>query len=99
MIFLKTKIMLLVLFKIIIIFLSLIIPLLISIAFYTLAERKLLSSFQRRVGPNVVGFFGLLQPFADGLKLLTKEIIFPKNSNKILFIVSPCFMLILSFIS
>ena len=91
--------MILIIFKIIIIFLSLIIPLLISIAFYTLAERKLLSSFQRRVGPNVVGFFGIFQPFADGLKLLTKEIIFPKNSNKVLFLLSPCFMLILSFIS
>ena len=53
--------------------LGIIIPLLIAIAFLTIAERKLLGSIQRRKGPNVVGFLGLLQPFADGLKLFSKE--------------------------
>ena len=51
-----------------------IVCLLISIAYYTLAERKIMAAIQRRRGPNVVGIWGLLQPLADGLKLLTKEI-------------------------
>ena len=52
--------------------LGLIVPILISVAFLTLAERKVMASIQRRKGPNVVGFFGILQPLADGLKLLLK---------------------------
>lgn len=50
-------------------FLSLVVPILISIAYLTLAERKIMASMQKRKGPNVVGIFGLLQPLADGLKL------------------------------
>jgi len=69
--------------------LVLIIFLLIAVAYYTLAERKIMASMQRRVGPNVVGFWGLLQPLADGLKLLLKEIIVPRKANKILFILAP----------
>jgi NADH-quinone oxidoreductase subunit H len=68
---------------------SFIVPLLISVAFLTLAERKIIGAMQRRVGPNVVGFAGLLQPFADGLKLFLKETIIPSHSNKLLFFLAP----------
>jgi NADH-quinone oxidoreductase subunit H len=61
---------------------------LLSIAITTLLERKAMSSIQRRRGPNIVGFFGLLQPIADGLKLLLKEIILPSNSNVFIFLFS-----------
>lgn len=63
--------------------------LLISIAYFTLAERKILAAIQRRRGPNVVGLYGLFQPFADGLKLFAKESIFPSNANKFLFGLAP----------
>ena len=79
--------------------LFLILPLLISIAYFTLVERKILSSIQRRKGPNVVGIFGLLQPLADGLKLFTKETILPSNSDIILFILSPILTFFLSLVS
>jgi len=59
--------------------LGIVLPLLISVAYFTLAERKILGAIQRRKGPNVVGVFGLLQPLADGLKLLLKETIIPSN--------------------
>merc|ERR1712113_411029 len=61
--------------------LAIVVPLLISIAYFTLAERKIMASIQRRKGPNVIGFLGLLQPLADGLKLLVKETILPSSSN------------------
>ena len=66
---------------------------LLSIAFFTIAERKLLASIQRRKGPNVTGFWGILQAFADGLKLLLKEIIIPMKANWVLFLASPCLSL------
>ena len=66
-----------------------ILPLLIFIAYLVYFERKIIASIQLRKGPNVVGFFGLLQPIADGIKLLTKETILPTSSNKILFLFSP----------
>ena len=69
--------------------LVLIFPILISVAYFTLAERKIMGTIQRRRGPNVVGVFGLLQPLSDGLKLLVKESIIPSNSNKVIFILSP----------
>jgi len=62
--------------------LGVIVPLLLSVAYFTLAERKLIGSIQRRRGPNVVGYIGLLQPLADGLKLFVKESIFPSNANR-----------------
>ena len=78
--------------------LGIIIPLLISIAYLTIAERKLLGSIQRRKGPNVVGFLGLLQPFADGLKLFSKETILPKDSSVYIFIMAPLITFMLSLI-
>jgi len=78
---------------------SFIIPLLLTVALLTLAERKVLASVQRRKGPNVVGFLGLMQPFADGFKLLIKETILPSTSSKFLFIFSPIFTLFISLIS
>ncbi len=69
--------------------LILLVPLLLAVAFLTLAERKAMGSMQRRVGPNKVGYYGLLQPFSDALKLLTKENIIPSHSNSFLFIFSP----------
>jgi NADH:ubiquinone oxidoreductase subunit H len=65
--------------------LVIILPLLISIAYFTLVERKVLGFMQRRRGPNVVGFFGLLQPIADGVKLIFKETIEPTHDNKVIF--------------
>jgi NADH-quinone oxidoreductase subunit H len=62
---------------------------LILVAFFTLAERKLMALVQRRRGPNVTGFAGLIQPIADGVKLIFKEIILPKDSNKFFFLFAP----------
>src|SRR5215813_2826938 len=65
------------------------IPLIIGVAYLTLAERKVIGYMQVRIGPNRVGPFGLLQPFADVLKLLVKEIVVPSGANKALFILAP----------
>lgn len=73
--------------------LIIVLPLLISVAYLTYAERKVIGYVQTRIGPNRVGFKGLLQPFADLLKLITKEIIIPNRSNKYLFVVAPLFSL------
>ena len=66
----------------------LLIPILLVIAYFTLIERKLMGSVQRRRGPNVVGYLGLMQPLADGLKLFVKETVFPANSDLYLFLFS-----------
>ena len=79
--------------------LLIILPVLIAVAFLTLFERKVMAAIQRRKGPNVVGIWGLLQPFADGLKLLIKETIIPSRANRILFIAAPIITLFLSLIS
>jgi len=68
-----------------------IVPLLVAIAYFTVFERHILAALQRRQGPNIVGFYGILQPLADGLKLLLKESILPKSSNTLIFIFSPIF--------
>jgi len=69
--------------------LPIIIPLLIAVAHLTPSERKVIASMQRRRGPNVVGFFGLLQPLADGPKLLLKETVLPSSANPTMFIAAP----------
>lgn len=74
--------------------LIIVLPLLIAVAYLTYAERKVIGYIQLRIGPNRVGWFGLLQPFADLIKLITKEIVVPTRSNKYLFIVAPLFALI-----
>lgn len=79
--------------------LGLIVPLLLAIAFLTLAERKVMASMQRRKGPNVVGFFGVLQPIADGLKLLIKQPVLPSSANTVLFLVAPVLTFMLSLMS
>ncbi len=69
--------------------LALVVPLLIGVAYLTYFERKVMGAIQLRKGPNVVGPFGLMQPFADALKMLTKETIIPTGSDKVLFILAP----------
>jgi len=83
-------------FIIILKILIIIVPLLISVAYFTLAERKIMGSIQRRRGPNVIGFLGLLQPLADGLKLFVKETILPTASNQGIFLLAPLLTFILS---
>ena len=73
-----------------------VVPALLSVAFVTIAERKTMASMQRRLGPNIVGYYGLLQAFADALKLLLKEYISPTQANIILFFLGPIITLIFS---
>jgi NADH-ubiquinone oxidoreductase chain 1 len=76
--------------------LCVILPILLSVAFMTIIERKQLAAHQRRVGPNTVGYYGILQPFSDALKLILKETIIPSQSNKVLFYLAPVSTLIFS---
>jgi NADH-ubiquinone oxidoreductase chain 1 len=72
------------------------IPVLLTVAYVTVAERKTMASMQRRLGPNMVGYYGLLQAFADALKLLLKEYVSPSQANFILFFLGPIITLIFS---
>ena len=76
--------------------LAIVVPLLISVAYFTLVERKVMGSIQRRRGPNVIGYLGLLQPLADGLKLFAKETILPSNANTFIFLLAPILTFVLS---
>ena len=78
---------------------AIVVPLLIAIAYLTYAERKVLAAMQLRRGPNVVGPFGLLQPFADGLKLLYKETVIPSGANRFVFLAAPMITFVLAMIA
>nr|YP_010568273.1 NADH dehydrogenase subunit 1 [Pascua guehoae]UZC57706.1 NADH dehydrogenase subunit 1 [Pascua guehoae] len=72
------------------------VPILLAVAFMTIIERKVMGSMQRRVGPNKVGYYGVLQPFADALKLVVKETVIPEHATKSLFFLAPVITLIFS---
>jgi len=75
------------------------VPLLIAMAYLTLAERKVIGWMQLRKGPNVVGPFGLLQPFADGAKLFFKETVIPSGANRVLFLLAPMMTFVLALVA
>lgn len=79
--------------------LAIVVPLLVSVAMLTYVERKIMGAMQLRMGPNVVGPFGLLQAFADGLKLFFKETVLPTGANKVVFIIAPMLTFILSMVA
>ncbi len=79
--------------------LAIMVPLLVSVAYMTYAERKILAAMQLRVGPNVVGPFGLWQPFADALKMLMKETVVPTGANRALFLLAPVLTFVLAMIA
>jgi NADH-quinone oxidoreductase subunit H len=78
--------------------LLIVVPLLVAVAYLTYAERKVIAAMQLRKGPNVVGYFGLLQPFADGVKLLFKETILPAGANKVVFVAAPMLVFVLGLV-
>ena len=79
--------------------LALLVPVLIAVAYLTYAERKVMAAIQLRKGPNVVGPFGLLQPFADAIKMITKETIIPSGANRLLFIMAPMLTFVLAMLA
>lgn len=74
------------------------VPVLLAVAFMTIIERKVLAAIQRRVGPSVVGVYGVLQPFADALKLVVKETVVPAQATQSLFYLAPVVTLVFSLI-
>ncbi len=78
---------------------AIIIPIMLSVAYLTLAERKVIGAMQQRRGPNVVGPFGLLQPIADGVKLFLKETVIPASANRGVFVAAPCITFILALVA
>ena len=79
--------------------LAMLVPVLMGVAYLTLAERKVLAAMQLRKGPNVVGPFGLMQPFADAIKMVMKETIVPTGANRLLFIAAPLLTMVLAMIA
>src|SRR5256885_13212350 len=79
--------------------LIILVPLLLAVAYLTLVERKVIAAMQLRKGPNVVGPFGLLQPIADGIKLLMKETIIPSGANRAVFLFAPMLTFLLSLVA
>jgi len=75
----------------------LLVPLILGVAYYTYAERKIIGFIQHRIGPNRVGYRGLLQPFADLFKMMFKEVVIPTNSNRFLFVIAPIISLVPAF--
>ena len=80
--------------KTLLLILCIVVPIMLSVAYLTLWERKVIGWIQLRIGPNRVGPLGLLQPIADGIKLFIKEIIVPSGSNKLLFVIAPVMAII-----
>ena len=78
---------------------AVLVPLLLAVAYTTYAERRVIGAMQLRRGPNVVGPFGLLQPIADGLKLLFKETILPSGANRVVFIIAPMVTFVLALVA
>jgi NADH:ubiquinone oxidoreductase subunit H len=76
-----------------------IIPIVITVAFYTLAERKIIAAIQRRTGPNIVGVWGILQPFADALKAIIKEQVKPLRAGFYLFLFAPILTFFISLLA
>ena len=76
-----------------------VLPILLSVAYVTIAERKTMASMQRRLGPNIVGYYGSLQAFADALKLLLKEYVSPTQANLVVFFLGPIVTLVFSLLS